>query len=463
MFDQIIKGLTETEEKELLKKLEFGGYQEMERWVFRKTNGEAVRIIKELIEKITNSQRGRQIAKNLQTRQGLKILRKVQVQVTIKSGAKIKIPSWYSLPGGKKQGRFKKGPNGRGRHLLLGYWGYVNKWSPGYVDQVSRCGIASASYELASQELAEQGLKVAANVVDYLVQKVGGLSAEHRVNISLEKGESLAGKRVVISIDGGRVRTRERKAGRRKKGQRHPNFETPWREPKLVVIAELDEKGRKKRGTKPIYEATMGSPEGLYDLLKGLCENLDLKLAKEIVAIGDGASWVWNIFEKLTKELRIKTKVTEIVDWYHAVEHLGEVVEAHTKLDTQEKDRWLNELKSLLRAGKYWICKLQVEKAAQTYNLPELNKRFSYFDNHRERMRYDRYEKHQQPIGSGIVESAIKRVINSRLKSTGTFWKLENIEKILPLRCILLSGRWRIFMNNFIQIHRLKPLFMYTS
>ena len=128
MFDQIIKGLTETEEKELLKKLEFGGYQEMERWVFRKTNGEAVRIIKELIEKITNSQRGRQIAKNLQTRQGLKILRKVQVQVTIKSGAKIKIPSWYSLPGGKKQGRFKKGPNGRGRHLLLGYWGYVNKW-----------------------------------------------------------------------------------------------------------------------------------------------------------------------------------------------------------------------------------------------------------------------------------------------------------------------------------------------
>jgi hypothetical protein len=463
MPEEVIKGLTEDEEEELLKKLELGMYKEMEELVFKKANGEAVRIIKELVVKLTRSQRGLQIARQLQKEHGLKILRKVEVDVNIKSGVKIRVPSWYSLPGGKKQGRFKKGPNGRGKHLLLGYWGYANKWSPGYVDQVSRSGVASASYELASQDLAAQGVKIAPNGVDYMVQKVGEMVAGHRDKMSLSKGESLSGKRVVISIDGGRVRTRERKVGRRKKGQRHANFETPWREPKLLVIAELDEKGRKKRKCKPIYEATMGSPEDLYGLLKELCINLYLKSAKEIVAIGDGAGWIWNLIERLSQEMRIKGKLTEIVDWYHAVEHLSSIVEAHTRLTEKERQIWLKKLKSLLRAGKHRMCKLQVEKATRTHKLPELSKRFSYFDNHWERMRYDRYEKNQQPIGSGIVENAIKRVINSRLKSTGTFWKLENVEKILPLRCILLSGRWKIFMNNFIQIHKLKLAPVYTS
>ena len=65
-----------------------------------------------------------------------------------------------------------------------------------------------------------------------------------------------------------------------------------------------------------------------------------------------------------------------------------------------------------------------------------------------QRMQYEAFEAQGLPCGSGCVESAIRRVINLRLKTPGTFWMREMGEHMLFLRCQLLSGRWQIMLHN---------------
>jgi len=350
---------------------------------------------------------------------------------------------------GKKKGPQRTGPNGRGIHVLLAYWGYTNKYSPSHVEQVARCGVGSASYDLAQAELQAQGMTISSKTVDHIVQEIGGRAQNIRSQVLIGSGETLSGKRVLISLDGGRVRSRELKIGRPRKEQKHVGFTTPWREPKLLVITEIDTMGKKKKGVKPLYEATMGGPEELYQLLTSLCERLKLAQAQEIVCIGDGSAWVWGIFDTLIKDLAISDKTTQIADYYHAVEHVTIIAELHSGKNEAEKRQWVVSLSRLLREGKFDLMKQLVTTEAERLQLPEMLKAFSYFDNHRQWMRYDEYERKKLPIGSGIVESAIKRVINQRIKSPGSFWKLENVEKVLQLRCALMAGRWQVFMNNF--------------
>jgi len=68
-------------------------------------------------------------------------------------------------------------------------------------------------------------------------------------------------------------------------------------------------------------------------------------------------------------------------------------------------------------------------------------------------MQYHQLRQNKLPCGSGIVESAIRRVINLRFKSASTFWKHENVEKLIFLRAIFLAGRWNIMINNLIKLN----------
>lgn len=444
--------------KEYTRKLLAGQAKEVEEALFVKMQQEAAQIYERLINAVANSEQAQTIVKELRDQYRYRIVRKKEIQITIKGGNKIRVSSWYGLAKQKKRGRPKKGRNGTGTHILLRYWGYSEKYSPGYLDEVVRCGVGSASYELASEQLRSQGIAISGKVVNHVTQHVGAIAGEHRASITLFPGETLAGKRILISLDGGRIRSREKKVGRPKKSQKRMGYITNWREPKLLVIAEMDEHGRKKRGSKPVYEATMQGPEDVAVLLEALCQNLEITKAKEIVCIGDGGIWIWNLFERLIMKLHLSGKTTQIVDFYHAAEHIHELAAAHSKKTLEEQRRWANTLVTLLRSGKFDQFEQTILSQATQHHLPGLNKHLNYFQNHKERMKYDQYESQHLPIGSGIVESAIKRVINQKLKSPGIFWKIENIERMLQLRCALMAGRWNTFMDNFIQTIRLPAL-----
>jgi len=150
-----------------------------------------------------------------------------------------------------------------------------------------------------------------------------------------------------------------------------------------------------------------------------------------VVCLGDGARSNWTQFG-----LHFP-KGVEVLDWYHAVEHLW----------TAGKDRWGEgspQAKEWVEARKQELWEGQVEKvlAALGREGEAMASQVHYFETKRERMRYADFRAQGYPIGSGTVESACKRVIGARLKQAGMGWTKTGAQAVLSLRTQLLSGRW---------------------
>ena len=303
------------ERNKILKKLENGDFSGAEKDMYKIKQNEAAKELETLVNEFCNSKECHRLARKLADEHGYDLIRRKPVTITTVTGDRLKVTSWYGLKAGKKMGRFKKGRNGRGAHLLLRYWGFLEKRSLANAGKIARLGVACQSYDLARKELHEQGYKINSATVDNTTQKVGKMAQENRVNISLEKGESFAGKRVMIAVDGGRIRMRQKKTGRYKKDQKKARFDTNWKEPKLLVIAEIDENGNMRKDKKPIYEATMGNHEALFQLLENLVINGRIHEAKELVFSADGADWIWIKFREFAEKFGLSQKSTEVLVW----------------------------------------------------------------------------------------------------------------------------------------------------
>jgi hypothetical protein len=117
--------------------------------------------------------------------------------------------------------------------------------------------------------------------------------------------------------------------------------------------------------------------------------------------------------------------------------------EVYNKLSKKHQEKVsLKQWKEWLWEGKIEKIKEDILKMCKRGGKKALAKVKSYFERNRHRMLYKETEKGDHPCGSGVVESAIRRVINLRLKSCGTFWKERKLEIMLYLRAQLLYGRW---------------------
>lgn len=262
----------------------------------------------------------------------------------------------------------------------------------------------------------------------------------------LDKGETLSGKRVVMSTDGGRIRTRDYE--QKKKGKKsHYKFDSPRKEPKLFVITIIDKEGKIDKKSLPIYDATFDE-KSLFDLLGQYLKALNISEASEVQVIGDGALWIWNNAKKFLMNLGVgEDKIIETLDYYHAVEHLTRITALLPKNKRHLKDSLFNEFKTLLWEGNF---KAISEKIASTLKRTskKIKTEIAYFEKNISRIDYHIYRKNKWLCGSGIIESGVRRMINLRFKSPSCFWKLENMEGLIFLRCAALSGRWKLMMNT---------------
>jgi hypothetical protein len=147
-------------------------------------------------------------------------------------------------------------------------------------------------------------------------------------------------------------------------------------------------------------------------------------MAKAVAVVADGAPWIW---ETATTVL---SRPTEILDWYHACEHLwaaGRVVHGE---GTAETAALVGHWKGELRCG-------------HSEGLEEvLRKTANYLGIHQARLRYPLFRAARWPIGSGVVEGACKHVIDLRFKRKSARWKAPGMRAILHLRLDLLNDRW---------------------
>ncbi len=164
-----------------------------------------------------------------------------------------------------------------------------------------------SSFKEASEVLKDRGLKIDAKKVRIITKRYA-----KKANTGIEITETVAGCRVVISTDGGRIRIRKNKRGRRTvKGRKR--YTTKWKEPKLIIIYTVNENGEKDHTFLPFINGTMKGPDAAFALIKFYLSRLEIIKALKILFVADGARWIWNRVPTLAKELGIHIKQFNLI------------------------------------------------------------------------------------------------------------------------------------------------------
>ena len=358
-------------------------------------------------------------------------IRKASVQ--LRTGTKIRYDSLY----GKEAPWDYVGS----RHMSSIIWQTDKHSSPMYKSINCLFSVLCPSFEVSKSLLKYQGIKVNYEKVRQLSLSLADECMEERSSIQLEEGESLSGKRVVIAMDGGRTRTRVYEAG---KIGRTEKFDTPWREPKMFVISTIDENGKLNKESKPIYDATFGDDE-TFELLAAYLKNLEIEKAENVQFLADGAPWIWNRVKPFLLNLGVAAdKIIESLDYYHAIEHVNDM---KVYFDKDKQASHFEKLKDALWQGDFSAMTQVIQQGISGVDLEEFNP-YKYFKKNQYRIDYQSFRDDNRPCGSGIIESGIRRIINLRFKSPSSFWYPENVEKLIFMRGVALSGRWEIMMDN---------------
>jgi hypothetical protein len=133
--------------------------------------------------------------------------------------------------------------------------------------------------------------------------------------------------------------------------------------------------------------------------------------------------------------------VHELLDFYHAAEHLGKVAALRKDWSVKARSRWRNQQRRLLLRGEVERVIAAVRDICRGRNSKEIRKYRDYLIRNQSRMAYAKLTAMKLPIGSGAIESTVRRVVNLRLKGASLFWCRASAEAILLLRSYYKAGR----------------------
>lgn len=246
------------------------------------------------------------------------------------------------------------------------------------------------------------------------------------------------------SMDAAKVRI-EPRAKKGKAKEAHEDWRDMktlcWYQVEIVSPAQQSMRQRKKvlreqpalRAQNMRYFCDISEAEDFGKLLWATGCALNADLSPELIFLGDGAIWIWNLVGKYYPQ------AIQILDWFHAEEHLEAVAEA-AFTDLSQRAVWLEQVTQNLWDG-------QVEDVIQAClalapTCQKASQAATYFSNNSERMRYDRFRAAGYMIGSGTIESACKQIVTHRLCLPGAQWQVEGAIHTAKARASWLSGSW---------------------
>jgi len=334
--------------------------------------------------------------------------------------------------------------------------------SPGVTRMVGL--VASAESFMAGSKLLSElaGIDVTGKCVERTAKRIGTAVAADET--AVVEGKPNASNTMYVGVDGTGIPMRSSElAGSTGK---QPDGTAKTKEVKLCVVwtaDSRDDKGNpvKDRGSESYSAAIESCAWG--DTCKDtppFASRVERELARRgffqadrQVFIGDGAPWIWNLASLIVPD------AIQIVDLYHAKEHLsllaGELFTSHTDLAR----KWAEDRCKELEAGDLDA----VLKAINCHmSRPgELGKKvareYGYFDTNRNRMKYEHFRSLGLCVGSGVVEGGCKSVIVQRFKRSGMHWTTSGANAIIALRCALLSGRFDDFWARYRTSHFKTP------
>jgi hypothetical protein len=167
--------------------------------------------------------------------------------------------------------------------------------------------------------------------------------------------------------------------------------------------------------------------------------------AEKKVVLGDGAEWIWNLAEQYFPG------AVQIVDLFHARQHLWELARQLHPNDGVNQKAWMNlHQRRLLDDGKIeeLVGSLRCIDSAHPEVVEKIRTEADYFEKNADRMRYPKFRGQHLFVGSGVIEAGCKTVIGSRLKQSGMFWTVRGANAIIALRCCLLNGRFEDYWEG---------------
>lgn len=207
---------------------------------------------------------------------------------------------------------------------------------------------------------------------------------------------------------------------------------TEWKELKLGTIFIKNKNGKVLRKE---YISYFGKAEDFKIFLFNLAVEMGYMEMEQVIVIADGSHWIWNICKELFPN------AIEILDYYHLKENVYEYYNELYKDDAVKAKKEAKKIVKMIDEGKE-ISKI-LKKIPVIENRPESVVNLpNYIDNNKDRIDYPQYKEKNYDIGSGVIESGNKNVVQHRLKQTGMKWLNTSIQYIATLRCKLFSNRW---------------------
>lgn len=270
------------------------------------------------------------------------------------------------------------------------------------------------------------GIKVSPRTVERVAELVGSqigneaAQAEAHVLSGLAEEPELAPERLYVTVDGAMAPMRD-----------------GWRECKVGAVYEASTNSNGDAVARDVeHVGTFGNAEAIGDKLYALAFRRGVERCGDVVALGDGGRWIW----KQAKDNF--PNATQILDFYHAAEHLSEVAKAWYGAQTPKADKWLEDRCGDFLEGRHETVMRSIRawKPVEEQDIKTKQDNLGYFKRNRERMRYDEYRAKQMHIGSGIAESSCKCLVQARLKQSGMRWTQTGAESMLQLRRLWLDA-----------------------
>ena len=319
--------------------------------------------------------------------------------------------------------------------------------SPGLAEMIALAG-AEVSFARAAGLLAGlAGITLSARTIERSAEASGAAARA----AAGDEAAAIVARRIVplpppapvpdmlyVETDGTGVPVRaSQTAGRPGKGEDGKAGTREVKLARLFTVSALDADGRPVMDPgSSSYTFTFDGKDALADLVKAEYLRRGGEHHRQVVALGDGAAWIWTMAGDLYPH------ATHIVDIYHAREHLTDLA-AHLAFITPDPAQWLDDRSAEPGAGDIDA----IIEAATAYPLAgvratDLERKLGYFRNNARRIRYQHFRDLGMFIGSGAIEGGIKAIVVQRAKQSGMHWTTEGAADIIALRCQHASGRW---------------------
>ena len=226
-----------------------------------------------------------------------------------------------------------------------------------------------------------------------------------------------------------------------------PAGRTVWREIKVGVVARLGQRITKtgKPVTKLLRKrlvAVRGNIDTFRPLLWWESVRQGVLTAETVVWVSDGGRGFWRLFRE-----QFETYAHGILDFYHAAQNLWKGAKAWLDGRTKQSHQWFAEMRHKLRHGEADQVRATIKAILDQEDLADSKRKtlqnlHTYLDNHRNHIKYAQFKEWGLPIGSGVVESACKWLIQQRFKGVGMRWSDDGFDHLLYLRLDWVNGRF---------------------